>query len=189
MNKIVMLFKKSLLAVIAAALTLAVVPVPAVFAAGAQDPTTPPGGQVSNERLEQAWARAQARYERIGSFLDRSDDMIARLEEWLAKMKEQGKDTSAVETALANFEAALERVEPIHESAGAIIAAHAGFDESGKVTDAEQAQQTLKDLRAKSQEAKEAMDGAGKALREAVKAFREANRPAQPKTAPGDSGL
>ncbi|MEW6028707.1 MAG: hypothetical protein ACOYZ8_00985 [Chloroflexota bacterium] len=189
MNKIVMLFKKTLLAALAAALTLAAVPAATVFAAGAQDPTTPPTGQVSDERLEQAWERAQARHERVGSFLDRSDDMIARLEEWLAKMKEQGKDTSAVEAALADFEDALEEVKPIYESASEIVAAHAGFDVDGKVTDAAQAQQTLKDLHAKSQEAKEAMDGAGKALREAVKAFREANGSARPKTAPGDSGL
>lgn len=189
MNKIVMLFKKTLLAALAVALTLAAVPASTAFAAGAQDPTTPPGGQVSNERLEQAWERAQARYERVSSFLERSDDRIAHLEDWLAKMKEQGKDTSAVEAALANFEAALERVEPIHESTGAIIAAHAGFDENGKVTDAALAQQTLKDLHAKAQEAKEAMDGAGKALREAIKAFREANPPVRPTTTPGGSGL
>jgi DNA repair exonuclease SbcCD ATPase subunit len=179
MNKIVMLFQKTLLVALAAALTLAAVPASTVFAAGAQDPTTPPGGQVSNERLEQAWARARGRYERIGSFLDRSDEMIARAEEILTKLEAQGKDTSALETALANFETALEKVKPIHESAGAIIAAHAGFDENGKVTDAAQAQQTLKDLHAKFQEAKEAMDGAGKALREAIRAFRDANRPPQ----------
>jgi DNA repair exonuclease SbcCD ATPase subunit len=189
MNKIVMLFKKTLLTALAAALTLAAVPASTVFAAGAQDPTTPPTGQISNERLELAWERAQMRHERVGLFLDRSDEMIARAEEILAKLEAQGKDTTELETALANFEDALEKVQPIYESASAIIAAHAGFDADGKVTDAAQAQQTLKDLRAKSQEAKEAMDGAGKALREAIKAFREANRPVQPTTAPGDSGL
>ena len=58
-----------------------------------------------------------------------------------------------------------------------IVNAHQGFDVNGKVTDAEQARSTLKEMRAKMKELKSAMNGTGKALREALKAFREANKP------------
>ena len=65
--------------------------------------------------------------------------------------------------------------KPIYESAKGIINSHQGFDANGKVTDLEKAKETVKAMHAKMQEIKTAMGGTGKALREAIKAFREAN--------------
>ncbi|HLO30727.1 MAG TPA: hypothetical protein VK249_16395, partial [Anaerolineales bacterium] len=69
-------------------------------------------------------------------------------------------------------------------TANGIVSSHQGFDSSGKVNDPAKAQETVKAMREKFKEIKDAMAGTGKALREAVRAFREANpRPGPTPTA------
>ena len=81
----------------------------------------------------------------------------------------------ATEAALDAFNASVKDAKPIYESAKGIINSHQGFDANGKVTDPEKAKETVKAMHEKMQEIKAAMDGTGKALRDAIKAFREAN--------------
>ncbi|MBK8822035.1 MAG: hypothetical protein IPN58_05350 [Anaerolineales bacterium] len=73
-----------------------------------------------------------------------------------------------------------------YDSMNGIVTLHEGFDASGKVTDAEKAKSTVQEMRTKMQELKSAMGGTGKALRDALKAFREENKPADTLTE-GDS--
>jgi hypothetical protein len=92
-----------------------------------------------------------------------------------------GKDVSALQAALDAFEAALKEAQPIYESAKGIVNSHQGFDGNGKVTDAVKAQATVNAMRGKFKEIKDAMNGTGKALRDAIRAFRAAN-PRQQRT-------
>jgi hypothetical protein len=181
------LFKKTILIALVAALSVASLPFVSVSAAGAYDPPVPPEGQLSDERLEQIWARQLERYERIGKGFERDDAFIERVQKLIDRAKENGKDVSDVQAALDAFEAALKDAHPIYESAKGIVNSHQGFDENGKVTDAAKAQETVNAMRAKFQEIKEAMNGTGKALREAIRAFREANpRPPRPTPTPSN---
>jgi len=174
-----MLFKKTiLLALVAALATLGVASLPfvSVFAAGADDPQPPqPGGQVTNEKLEQVWARLQRAYEKIGKGFDHADEFAARVQKLIDRAKENGKDVSAVQSALDAFEAASKEAHPLYESGKGIVNSHQGFDANGKVTDPEKAKETIQAMREKLQEIKAAMNGTGKALREAIRDFREAN--------------
>lgn len=176
------LFRKTILIALVAALGLASLPFVSVSAAGAYDPTVPPEGerQISNERLEKIWARQLQRYERMGSRLEREDEFLDRVQGLIDRAEANGKDASAVQTALDAFEAALQKAHPIYESAKGIVNSHQGFDQNGKVADAAKAQETVKAMRAKFQEVKEAMGGTGKALHQAIKAFRQANPQPQP---------
>ncbi len=131
----------------------------------------------SNEKLEQAWARQLKNYERLGKGFEDTDAQIAKFQARIDKAAQNGKDVAALQAALDAFESALKSGEPIYDDMSVIVNAHQGFDANGKVTDAEQAKSTLKEMRAKMQELKSAMNGTGKALREALKAFREANKP------------
>ncbi len=169
------IFQKVVLALSAAALVFAAFPVTSAFAAD----DTPPA---SNERLEKAWARQLQAYEKIGNAFADVDAHIAKFQERIDKAAENGKDVAALQSALDAYAAALKSAQPIYASMEGIVTTHAGFDASGKVTDAEQARSTMEQMRAKMQEIKSAMDGTFKALREAMKAFREANKPAEPKT-------
>ena len=166
------IFKKTILVALVAALGLASLPFVNVFAQGANDPTVPPpAGQVSNEKLEKAWARQLKLYERMG----KTDEFVAKVQKLLDKASANGKDVSAVQAALDAFNASIKAAKPIYESAQGIINSHQGFDANGKVTDPAKAKETVKAMHDKMQEIKAAMDGTGKALRDAIKAFREAN--------------
>ena len=176
------LFKKTMLLALVAALAVASLPFVSVSAAGADDPN-PPQGPVTNEKWEQVWARQQRTYEKIGKGFDRADDFTARAQQLIDRARENGKDVSALQAALDAFESAIKEAHPIYEGGKGIINSHQGFDANGKVTDAEKAKETIQAMHDKLQEVKAAMNGTGKALREATRDFRQANpRPAKTQT-------
>jgi hypothetical protein len=176
-------FQKSILVSLIAALAVAAMPLISASAAGASDPIAAQG-QVSNEKLEQVWAHQLKVYERIGKGFDRLDDLIAKAQRLIDKANANGQDVSAVQAALDAFKAASKDAHPIYESGKGIVNSHQGFDANGTVTAPEKAKETVREMRDKLQEIKSAMDGTGKALREAIKAFREANPHPQPATTP-----
>jgi DNA repair exonuclease SbcCD ATPase subunit len=167
------IFKKTILFALVAALGVASLPFVSVAAQGANDPTPPPTAQaqVSNEKLEQVWARQLKAYERMG----KAEEFVAKVQKLLDRATANGKDVSAIQSALDAFDAALKDAKPIYESAEGIINSHQGFDANGKVTDPAKAKETIQAMHEKMQEIRTAMDGTGKALHEAIKAFREAN--------------
>ncbi len=168
--------KKIVLLALVAALGMASLPFVNASAAGAYDPPVPQK-QLSNERLERIWARQLRIYERLGNGFERKDAFSDRVQALIDRAKANGKDVSAVQAALDAFEAALKKAQPIYESTKGIVNSHQGFDENGKVTDPVKAQQTVESMRGKLEEIKQALNGTGKALHEAIKAFREANPP------------
>ena len=167
------LFKKTILLALVAALGLAAMPFVSVFAAGANDPTPPPPstGQIRTERLERVWARQLRIYERMG----RTDKFIERVQKLIDRARANGKDVSAVQAALDAFKAAVKNAQPTYESLKGILNSHQGFDSNGKVTDPEKAKQTVQSIHDKFKEIRDTMNGTGKALREAIRAFRQAN--------------
>jgi hypothetical protein len=174
-------FKKTIFVALVAALALVALPISSAYASGLNDPANPPAGdeiQRSDERLERVWVRLQRAYERQGQMLDRADTMVEKFQDRIDRMEENGKDIIALQAALDTFEDALKDAHPIYESAKGIINAHQGFDDDGKVTDREKALETVKDLGSKLKEIRGIVGEPGKALREAIKAFRDANRPA-----------
>jgi len=173
------LFRKTVLFALIAALGVAAMPFVSVSAAGEDDPPVPQR-QISNERLERVWARQLRLYAQIGHGFARDDAFTDKAQQLIDRAKENGKDVSAVQAALDAFEAALKDAHPIYESANGIVNSHQGFDSNGKVTDPAKAQETVKAMHEKLKEIKDAMNGTGKALHEAIKAFREANPRPQP---------
>jgi hypothetical protein len=161
-----------------AALGLSLVPMAGVYALGQADPPTPAAGQISTDRLEQIWAKEQAAYNRLGTFLDRLDGRISKAQELIDKAKANGKDVSAIQAALDAFADAAKQAHPLYEGLKGIISSHQGFDANGKVTDQEKARETVKDLGGKLKEIRHLLVEPARALREAIKAFRQANRPA-----------
>jgi hypothetical protein len=177
-------FKKTLLIALVVALGLASLPLVSASAMGQYDPP-PPEREVSDEKLENIWARQLRMYEKIGKGFERSDAFIEKVQMLIDKAGENGKDVPAIQAALDAFEQALKDAHPIYESAKGIINSHQGFDNDGKVIDIEKAKETVKAMGVKLHEIKEAMDGTGRALHEAIKAFREANpRPERDQSVP-----
>jgi len=179
MKTLSMLFKKSALVALVAALLLAALPIVNVSASGLADLDNPPAdtSQVSSERLERAWVRLQQAYEHQGQMLDHADQKTEKIQNLIDRMEENGKDATALQAALDTFEDAIKEAHPIYESAKGIINSHQGFDADGEVTDHEKAVETVKDLGKKLGEVREIAGEPGKVLREAIKAFRDTRRP------------
>lgn len=164
-------FKKTMLLALVAALGLGSLSVIGVSAARSNDPTLPPQGEMTDERLEQIWSKQLRAYEMLG----KTEAFVGKTRQVLDHAAQKGKDVSAAQAALIAFTDAAKDAKPIYESAQPIVEAHAGFDEHGKVTDSEQAKATIRAMGEKLKEIKDTMGGTGKALRDALRDFRKAN--------------
>lgn len=172
------IFSKIMMAILAVTLVFATLPVTSAFA---QDEQPPAKAELTDEKLEQVWARIVKGYERISKGFVDTDGHIARFQSLIDKAAANGKDVSELQSALDAYEAALIASKPEYDALSAVINSHAGFDADGKVTDSEQALATVQDVREKMQALKSSMDGTFKALRETFREFREANKPLKEK--------
>ena len=172
-------FKKTILVALIAALGLMSLSAFSLSGAGLSAPTAlaqQQQTQITNERLERIWARQLRRYERMG----RADEFIERVQKLIDRAEANGKDASAVQAALDAFAAAVKEANPIYESMKGIVNSHQGFDDNDKVTDPAKAKATVQSMHEKMLEIKTIMNGTGRALREAIRAFRETNPRPQP---------
>jgi hypothetical protein len=187
MFKATALFTKIVLAALVAAVCLAVLPASAASAAALDDPANPPAGQTLElTRLEKIWASQQAVYQRQDRRLARAEMFIARIQTLIDKANEKGWDTSEVQSALNGFAAVIPAAQAAHAPGAAIIASHAGFNDAGKVTDRTTAIQTSKALGQVLKDTHTALNGTGRALFKALKAFRDAHPHNQLDTVPFD---
>lgn len=165
------LFTRTVLIAMVVALALASLPLVSASAMGASEPTPPPKGELTNERLEEIWAKQLHAYEKMGQ----TEEFIGKIQQLIDRVAQNGKDVSTLQAALDAFKKAVDDAKPLYESAQSIIDSHTGFDANGKVTDTEQAKETVRAMGEKLKEIKDAMGGTGNALRDAIRAFREAN--------------
>jgi NAD(P)H-dependent FMN reductase len=176
MKKLISVSTKVLLVVLLAALGLAAFPAAGAAAAGPAEEGNPPR-QIDTARLEQAYDRLADWYTYQSTWMGNADANIARIQELINKAGERGYDASAVQAALNAFTAVLPDAMAYNQQAGAILSTHAGFDENGAVTDPAAALETVRSLQAALKSAHDTMNGTGQALKDAIRAFRDANRP------------
>ena len=170
--------QKTILAALIVALMAAALPLTGVSAAPQTTQPYVDGKGISNERLENIWKRMQNRYERVGKLFDNDAKLVDRAEEMISRLKDAGEPTAELEAALKAYQDALKQARPIYESCKGILNSHKGFDENGKVTDAGQAKETVKQFGEKLIGIRNAMDGTGKALVELMKSIRDQHKPA-----------
>jgi len=181
MSKVSILLKNALVVALILGIGLAAFPATRVFAAGLNDPSNPPGDHPKVDALlEKIWAREQTLYQRQNDRLAKADEFFARVQSGIDKATAKGYDASGIQAALDALQTAVEAARPIHANAASLIAAHAGFDANGKVTDRAQARETVKLLGQSLRDYRSTVGDPFKALREAVKAFRKAHKPANP---------
>ncbi len=176
MSTIAVWFSKGLLVVTLAGLAIASVMPTAAFAISPADIGTP--AAPTYDRLQQAWAREQAVYERLGRFFGNIESRLERAQQLIDRAKANGKDVSSLQAALDAFIAAVKQARPTYESINGIVASHQGFDAAGNVVDPVKALGTVLDMRAKLSDLRQMVVPAAKALRQAIRDFRAANQPA-----------
>jgi hypothetical protein len=174
MNKIFALSKKVLLAALVILSALAFLPA----ATASAEEGTPPA--VDPARVEEAYAKLLEWYNFQTGWMSQADSITARTQNLINEATARGYDASAVQSALDAFGAAYPNALVYNQQAGAIVAGHAGFDESGAVTDLSAAIQTVRSLQQALKTAHDTMNGTGQALRQAIRTFIDANKPQNP---------
>jgi hypothetical protein len=131
---------------------------------------TPPPANTSLERAYQAEKQhlrmMEGQFHQAGVFADEVASLIHRL-------KEHGVDTTPLERALAAFRDRIGAAHRQWEAARDILATHAGFDDQGHVTNADQARATVRNAYAHLMRADRIIRAAFHDLRVAVAAFLE----------------
>lgn len=143
-------------------------------AAARSEGPKPPANQNLTQlyRAEQQRSKIQAeRLKQVMAFAGKVDQLIAR-------QKDKKQDTAALERAAASFRAAIERARAEWQAASAALTAHAGFDNDGKVTNADQARAMLRDAHGHMEQAHTIAHNALRELRGALAAYRKAHREA-----------
>ena len=140
--------------------------------ASAATSTPPAQNQAVDQRLEKAFQAEQAWLAKQTDNLAKANGAVAKAQAWIDKQKAQGLDTSAVEAALSTYQTQIATAELSHDTAAGIVNSHAGFDGSGKVTDADQARQTVVNARQSLNDARRILTQAVRDLRTAINQFR-----------------
>ncbi len=125
---------------------IAVLPVDMALAQSATPPAKA-GQQAHDERLAQWYQREQTWLNQQQQNLDRTNNIVTRVQQYIAAQQARGKDVTALQTALSAFQSQIATARSSHNTAATILSNHAGFDANGKVTDPNLARQTLLDGR------------------------------------------
>ncbi len=153
-------------------------------------PATPPAQgqlrQARDARLEQAYRREQEWLNTQQTNLGRMTSVAGKVQQFITTQQGKGKDVTALQAALTTFNSQIASAQAAHTTAANVLSAHAGFDASGKVTDAAQARQTLLDARQSLRDAHNVMRQAVLDLHRAVRTWRQENglKAAQPAPTP-----
>jgi len=150
-------------------------------AAPSSKPTTP---KPANAALARTYKLEQNRLRLQDVRLKNADQHAGKLDQLIAKLKAKGQETTVLEQAVAAFRTDIAHARAEWQAAEAILATHAGFDNDGKVTNADQARATLKDAHNHMQQARTIARGAYEKLHAAVVAYRKAHREVKEPVAP-----
>jgi hypothetical protein len=143
----------------------------ALAASPAQTPEPPLRQQVMELTLQREKLILQGEQLRI----DFGHQIATQAQNWIDILNGRGKDTAALATALAAYNAGLDSAQSSWNTANSILTTAAGFDSDGKVTDVDQARQTLQTAGDALRATHRTLVDNSIAFRRAVHAWRQAN--------------
>jgi len=158
-------------------LSVALVALFATFSSAAAAPRaadTPPS---NNTRLERAYKIEQQSLREMERRFQQASAQADDVAKLIARFKQHGVDTAPLERALAAFRSRIAEAHHQWEMARDVLAAHAGFDAQGHVTDARQAGATVLKAHNHLAQARATIELAARQLRAAVAAFLRAHHP------------
>lgn len=94
--------------------------------------------------LEKQYQLQKSQLRSLDELLKRDERRSAEVAKLIARAKAEGKNTTALEQALAAYRSKLGGARTDWFTAAAALKAHTGFSAAGKVTNADQARATLK---------------------------------------------
>jgi hypothetical protein len=166
-----------------------ITPVSTVFANSAVDEPVPPTAPTSTPDaeeetplrdravrfLENVYEKSAKLVEHVGTDLERTSTIDERITKAIERQNEMGEDTSEVQTALNTYLAKLPAMESTYGDAVGIYEAHAGFDADGKVTDIDEATDTIQALKDTLVQTHRDWHEATRELRDVLDAYHDAH--------------
>lgn len=113
---------------------------------------------------------------RTDLFLANADNISARMESQIQKLKEQGRDTSRLEEALSDFKNLIEEARANHLRTLELYLTHSGFDSNGMATNIKDARAFLDSTTDLQKDALKKLNEAAKHLRDVFKDIRKLSR-------------
>jgi hypothetical protein len=150
-------------------------------AAPANRPTTP---KPANAALPRTYKLEQNRLMIQDIRLKNAVLHADKLDQLIARLKAKGQDTAVLEQAVAAFRADIATARAEWQAASTTLATHTGFDNNGKVTNADQARATLKDAHSHMEQTHTIARSAYQKLHTAIVAYRKAHREVKEPLAP-----
>ena len=129
----------------------------------------------SGIRLETQYDFAILLDNSIGKFITKSDNVSARLDAEIQKLKSNGTDTSGLEAIASNFTNLMQEARSNQQKTEVLLTAHTGFDNSGLVTNNTDAQAFLKQVDDSQKETIKTLRGASRLLQDFVGDFRKSS--------------
>ena len=163
-------------------LTIALLAALVAILAGAGSAFAAPSGERKeppkpNIALSRAFREEQQRLKAQDFRLKAALEKATYVDKVIAGMQAKGKDTTALQAAVDAYRAGMASARAEWQLAADGLAAHAGFDADGKVTDATAARAMLKDAHSHMEQAGVLMKQATETFHKAMEAFRKSLTP------------
>ncbi len=172
------IFASITLVVVAVALAVSMALLPAqTVAASADQPQVvrTPISQAVNQQMSNSLQRERNWLMRQNLHLNQATQIAQKAQEAIYKAQQVGLDVTDLQNALNTFNSQVSVAQSSYNQAAAILAAPAGFDANGNVTDSRVAHQTLATARNALQQAHLTLTNATIALRTAFLNWRLAH--------------
>jgi uncharacterized protein YhaN len=155
-----------------------------ISAGSASAAPTGEGAGRQNAALSRQYKQQQQRLRLQEARLTRAGEYAVKIDGVIAKLTAKGKNTAALEQAVAAFRTAIGQARAEWQAAADTLASHAGFNDAGTVSNADQARTTLQGAPGHMQSVHTIARDAYKSLHQAVAAYRKANREVKEPVAP-----
>ncbi|MGB8252273.1 MAG: hypothetical protein WCF08_03600 [Anaerolineaceae bacterium] len=159
--------------ILIASLMIALIPMGTVRADSPSQegtPTTPINKGKGSALLEKALQREQKVNANLVGLFEKADKAISKLQDAIQNGKTNGKDVKTLKEALDEINNQITSARVAHDKAAGLLNRPAGFDDTGKVTDAKLAVGTIREIGEYQREARHLI---GDSIKDAVRAIRE----------------
>ncbi len=127
----------------------------------------------SNVRLESRYYYEIVLDNRIDNFITKADNVSAKIDAEIQKLKSQGKDTTKLEDMAASFNNLMKDAKDSQQKTTGLFASHSGFSSGGMVTDNKAAEDFVRQVDNSQKETIKKLKAASKQLTDFVKDWRK----------------
>lgn len=127
----------------------------------------------SNMRLEIRYYYEIVLNNRINNFITKADNVSAKIDTEIQKLKSEGKDTARLEEMAANFNNLVKDAKDSRQKTSDLFASHSGFSSDGMVTDNKAAEDFVRQVDNSQKETIKKLKAASRQLTDFVKDWRK----------------